>query len=136
MIGARLGSYVLSRKIGEGGMGVVYLATHVQLGQEVAIKLLLPQFSRDADIVARFCNEARAATRINHPGIVKIFDFGTAEDGGAYFVMEKLDGESLADRLRRGRMPVADACRVTLQACRGPHKPARAYVRARPGWSR
>jgi hypothetical protein len=81
----------------------------------VAVKLLLPGVSQNPEIVARFFNEARAASRINHPGIVRILDVGQAPDGSAYFVMELLQGESLAARMRRGVLPVAKACLVARQ---------------------
>jgi eukaryotic-like serine/threonine-protein kinase len=115
MEGSRLGSYVIQRKLGEGGMGVVYVGVHQGLGQEVAVKLLLPEVSRNPDLLARFFNEARTASRINHPGIVRIFDVGQSADGSAYFVMELLPGESLATRLRRERIGVAKACLVARQ---------------------
>ncbi len=102
MVGERLGSYVVTRRIGAGGMGEVWEARHDKLDNRVAIKVLLPALSRDEDAVKRFFNEAKAATRIRHPGIVQIFDFGTQPDGSAYFVMELLEGDSLAGRLRAG----------------------------------
>ena len=102
MLGERLGSYLVTRRIGAGGMGEVFEARHEVLDNRVAIKVLLPALSRDEDAVKRFFNEAKAATRIRHPGIVQIFDFGTHADGSAYFVMELLDGDSLAGRLRAG----------------------------------
>jgi serine/threonine-protein kinase len=96
-----IGGYRVLKKIGEGGMGKVYLAEHELLGKKVAIKVLLPEHSGNPELVQRFFNEARAATRINHPGIVEIFDFGRDQDGSAYIVMEALRGESLAKRIER-----------------------------------
>jgi len=102
-------------QIGEGGMGSVWLAEHSMLGRRAAIKLLHPQYNARPDIVARFFNEARAATAISDPGIVQIFDFGYHE-GSAYIAMEMLDGEPLDKRLwRLGRFPVADALRIMRQ---------------------
>src|SRR5262249_8049350 len=75
-LGTRLGNYTVTAKIGEGGMGTVYLAEHAMLGRRAAIKVLLPQLSNHRDTVARFFNEARAATAIRHPSIVEMFDFG------------------------------------------------------------
>jgi tRNA A-37 threonylcarbamoyl transferase component Bud32 len=95
-------SYRILGPIGEGGMGVVYRAEHVLLKRPAAIKLLQPELTSNPDMVARFFNEARAATAIRHPGIVEVFDFGVGGDGRAYIVMELLDGESLARRLGRG----------------------------------
>jgi serine/threonine-protein kinase len=102
VLGTRLGNYTVTAKIGEGGMGTVYLAEHAMLGRRAAIKVLLPQLSNHRDTVARFFNEARAATAIRHPSIVEIFDFGYLPAGSAYLAMEFLDGESLA--ARRGRL--------------------------------
>ena len=114
MIGETLGSYRVVSKIGEGGMGVVYLAAHTFLERKAAVKVLLPAFSNDEEVVNRFVNEARAATVIHHPGIVQVFDFGKLPDGRAYLVMEFLEGESLDMRLKRlGRVSVIDALRIT-----------------------
>jgi eukaryotic-like serine/threonine-protein kinase len=107
MLGRSLGNYNVVSKIGEGGMGVVYLARHVTLGRPAAIKVLHPSLSSNQDMVTRFFNEARAATAVRNPGIVEVFDFGRLEDGSAYIVMEYLEGESLGARIRRGRMSVA-----------------------------
>ena len=116
MVGEKLGSYHLVRQIGAGGMGAVFEGRHELLDNRVAIKVLLPELSSDADAVKRFFNEARAATRVKHPGITQIFDFGTASDGSAYFVMELLDGESLAARLRRQpRLTVAEQAAIGRQ---------------------
>lgn len=106
MLGRSVGNYQLVSKIGEGGMGVVYLARHLTLGRPAAVKVLLPEMSANPDIVARFFNEARAATAARNPGIVEIFDFGFADERSAYIVMEYLEGESLAARVRRGRSTV------------------------------
>ena len=97
-------------------MGSVWLAEHVMLGRRAAIKVLHPSFTTRAEIVARFFNEARAATAISDPGIVQIFDFGHHTDGSAYIVMELLEGEPLDVRLARfGRLPVPDALRIMRQ---------------------
>lgn len=114
MLGRSLGNYGVVSKIGEGGMGVVYLARHVTLGRRAAIKVLRPALSSDQDIVSRFFKEARAATAVRNPGIVEVYDFGFLEDCTAYIIMEYLDGESLATRLRRGCPPLA----VTLTIIR------------------
>jgi serine/threonine-protein kinase len=99
--GRMIGGYRVLDKLGEGGMGTVFIAEHELLGKKVAIKVLLPEHSQNPELVQRFFNEARAATRINHPGIVEIYDFGHDRDGAAYIVMEALRGESLAARLER-----------------------------------
>src|SRR4051812_15600716 len=103
MIGEVVGSYRVLSKLGEGGMGVVYTAEHITLGSPAAIKCLSSELCRDEGMVQRFFMEAKAATRIRHPGIIQVFDFGIhPRSGGAYFVMELLDGENLAAFLRRG----------------------------------
>jgi serine/threonine-protein kinase len=105
--GRTVGSYRVTELLGEGGMGAVYRAVHLTLGRKAAVKVLLEELSHNKDVVARFFNEARAATAIDHPGIVSVFDFGYADDGCAYIIMEYLEGESLGDRRRReGRLPV------------------------------
>ncbi len=108
-------------------MGAVFLAEHTLIGKKAAAKILLPQFSRDAEIVNRFFNEARAATQIRHPGIVEIFDFGYHESGCAYLVMEFLEGESLAMRLVRdgGRLSepwLVEVSRQVASALRAAHE--------------
>ena len=100
MIGRTIGSYTLVETLGQGGMGVVYLAEHRRIGRRAAIKFLLPALSQDADVVTRFFNEARAASVIKHPGIVEIYDCDVVDEQ-AYIVMEFLEGESLAATLRR-----------------------------------
>ncbi|MCC6996181.1 MAG: serine/threonine protein kinase [Deltaproteobacteria bacterium] len=118
MLGDRVGAYRLLSKLGEGGMGVVYVGEHVELGQRVAVKLLLPELSQDQEIVQRFFNEARAATRIKHPGIVQVMDFGRHASGAAYFAMELLEGEALSARIRRVRMlGVQQVAVLGRQAC-------------------
>jgi eukaryotic-like serine/threonine-protein kinase len=101
MLDEVVGNYRIVRKIGEGGMGAVYLGEHALIGRPAAIKVLLREMSHRQDLVTRFFNEARAATAVKHPGIVEIYDFGYHSDGSAYIVMEYLEGESLSARLRR-----------------------------------
>ena len=114
--GTQVGAYRVLQQIGEGGMGSVWLAEHIALGRRAALKVLHPEFSNRPDIVARFFNEARAATAIADPGIVQIFDFGQHADGSAYIVMELLDGEPLDRRLRRaGALSLADGLRLMRQ---------------------
>lgn len=97
--GQRVGSYRIVRLIGEGGMGAVYEARHEALERRVAIKTLRPEYARDEQAVARFFNEARVLSRLEHPSIVQASDFGQAPDGTAYLVMEYLRGQSLARRI-------------------------------------
>ena len=97
-------------------MGTIYLAEHILLGRQAAIKTLLPTLSVHKEIVERFFNEARATSAITDPGVVQVFDFGYHVDGTAYIVMELLEGEALADRMdRMGAMPQADALKIARQ---------------------
>jgi serine/threonine protein kinase len=116
--GATLGAYRVVRKLGEGGMGVVYVAEHALLGRRAAIKVLLPEFSANKEIVQRFFNEAKATTQIADPGIVQVFDFGYHTDGSAFIVMELLEGEPMNKRLERiGRFSTVDCLRLMRQIC-------------------
>jgi serine/threonine-protein kinase len=113
-----IGAYKVLRKIGEGGMGAVFLGEHTLLGRKAAIKVLLPSLSANESIVRRFFNEARAVTQISDPGIVQVFDFGHHTDGSAFLVMELLEGESMTTRLRRiKRFSVADCTRLMRMTC-------------------
>jgi serine/threonine protein kinase len=111
-----IGGYQITDTVGAGGMGVVYLAQHEILKRKAALKILLPEYSHDQEVVGRFFNEARASTAISHPGIVRVYDFGYQDDGSAYIAMEFLDGEALDHRLRRlGPMPVLMTLRFAGQ---------------------
>ena len=105
MIGSTVGSYRILDKLGEGGMGAVYLAEHTLIGRRAAVKVLLPELSNNQEIVNRFFNEARSTAQIKHPGLIDIYDFGYHTTGSAFIVMEYLEGESLASRLRREPQP-------------------------------
>lgn len=108
MIGERIGNFQIVNQIGAGGMGEVFLGIHDTIGTKVAIKMLQPHISANKEYVQRFFNEAIAAAKIQHAGIGKIFDVGFDPRGRAYLVMEFLDGETLAQRIRRlGRLPLA-----------------------------
>jgi len=116
MIGETFGNYRVTELIGEGGMGVVYLAEHPAIGRRAAVKILRPGLTDNPEILKRFFNEARAANAIRHPGIVEVFDCGTLASGVSYIVMELLEGENLAARLRRvGRMRHPEARRIAAQ---------------------
>ena len=115
MLGTSLGNYRVVQQLSEGGMGVVYIGHHEALGRRVVVKVLQPELSNDADMVQRFFNEARAATAIRSPGIVQVFDFGFTPDRRAYFVMELLEGESLAARLKHRFHDPAECCRLGRQ---------------------
>ena len=93
--------YWVERVVGRGGMGVVVAATHLALGQRVALKFLKPEAARDPELVERFLREARAAAMLKHPSIVRILDLGLRDDGVPYLVLEHLFGEALGELLRR-----------------------------------
>ncbi|MGN6107459.1 MAG: protein kinase domain-containing protein, partial [Kofleriaceae bacterium] len=120
LIGAEVdGRYRVIELIGEGGMGKVYLAEHVEIGKRVALKVLHPSYSRMPDLVERFRREARAASKIGHPNIVDVTDSGTTADGSVYFVMEYLEGVELGSVIEReGAIDVARALRIASQICR------------------
>jgi len=99
--GAIVGSYEILERLGTGGMGEVYRARHLHLDRQAAIKMLLMELSQDREAVDRFFAEARATSLIHHPGIVEIIDCHVHESGRVYIVMELLEGETLAERMRR-----------------------------------
>jgi eukaryotic-like serine/threonine-protein kinase len=122
MIGKRVGNYEIKSKLGEGGMGAVYLGEHPLIGKKVAIKVLLEEFASNEQVVTRFFNEAKAVNDIGHQNIVDIIDFGKtpSEDGQSemvYFVMELLSGESLADRIKRQPLSTEETRHVIVQCC-------------------
>jgi eukaryotic-like serine/threonine-protein kinase len=122
MIGQSFGNYRAISVLGEGGMGVVYLAEHPEIGRKVAIKVLHPDFARDQQVLGRFLNEARAANAIRHPNIIEILDSGMLADQTPFLVMELLEGESLAARIKRlGQLPIADICDFAYQAASALH---------------
>ena len=101
LIGEQVGKYEILRELGEGGSGKIYLAQHQLLGSKVAIKFLLPEFAKNKDSLLRFIHEAKATVSLTHPGIVRVLDFDKHNSGGAYIVMEYLEGETLAARLKK-----------------------------------
>ena len=110
--------YELGPVLGQGGMAKVHQGLDRQLGRQVAIKVLAPPFDRDREFVERFQREARAAAGLSHPNIVAVFDSGS-DDGTHYIVTELVEGETLADRLRRdGPMPQAEAIAVAVDIAR------------------
>ncbi|MFV8756091.1 protein kinase domain-containing protein [Nannocystaceae bacterium ST9] len=121
LIGQVLGDrYQVEERIGSGGMGVVYRATHVLIGKRVAIKVLRRRFARQTDIAQRFAQEARVASSIKHPNVVDINDFGTTPGGCPYCVMEHLDGHSLAREIdRTGKLEPGLALDIAIQVGRG-----------------
>jgi serine/threonine protein kinase len=118
--------YRLERLLGRGGMGAVYLATHMGTERYVALKLITPQFMRNEEFVARFKREARAAGRLRHPNVVDVTDFGFAHVGAeavAYLVMEYLDGCTLGDVLtEEKRLPLEWVVDILEQVCSAVHE--------------
>ena len=117
--------YHVVKKLGEGGMGQVYLAEHVKMGRRSAIKVMNPSMVHDPDAVARFNREASNASRITHPNVCAIYDFGETRDGLIYLAMEFIEGEPLTDLLEReGALPLAraaDIFRQTADALQAAH---------------
>jgi serine/threonine protein kinase len=106
MLGERFGSFKAVSRLGQGSMGEVFLAEHQRIARRAAIKVLMPERTRDADTVRRLFIEARATSMIRHPGIVEIYDCDVHRNGRAYIVMEYLEGETLAKRLEHvGALP-------------------------------
>jgi serine/threonine-protein kinase len=109
-------SYHIEKKLGEGGMGAVYLAEHVKMGRKSAIKVMAQSMANDPEAIARFNREAANAGRINHPNVCAIYDFGETSEGIIYLAMEFIKGESLSDLLHReGALPPERAVRILQQ---------------------
>jgi len=114
MIGKTLGNFTLEAQIGKGGMGEVYKAKDQKLGRDVAIKVLPEKFAKDADRVARFQREAKLLASLNHPNIAAIH--GLEESDGTHFlVLELIEGDTLADRIKSGPIPAEEALKLALQ---------------------
>src|SRR5260221_4745536 len=116
--GTKLGPYEIVAPLGAGGMGEVYKARDQRLGRDVAIKVLPPAFSRDAERLRRFEQEARAAAALNHPNILAVYDIGTHEDS-PYLVTELLEGETLRQRIQAKAISARKATDYALQITRG-----------------
>jgi serine/threonine-protein kinase len=122
MIGRTIGNYIVRHKLGEGGMGAVYLAEHPSIGKRVAIKVLHGEFAAQPEIVGRFFNEAKAVNDIQHPNIVDIIDFGTMpplrpnEPSFVYFIMELIGGMGLGELVARDApLPADRALGIAVQ---------------------
>jgi serine/threonine protein kinase len=116
------GKYRIGRKIGSGGIGVVYAAEHVTLGHEVAVKVLRGAAARDGGEIARLRREAYIQVHIEHPNVVRVLDLDQMPDGSIYVIMERLVGRSLADKLARdGLLAPAFAIPVFIDVCRALH---------------
>ena len=114
MIGSELGPYRVIGRLGAGGMGEVYLAEDTRLGRKVALKVLLAHFTMDEERVRRFQQEARAASALNHPNIITIYEIG-GTDSRHFMATEFIEGETLFERLQVGRMKISEALDVAVQ---------------------
>src|SRR5213596_3768084 len=114
LVGQTIGHYKISESIGTGGMGEVYLATDIVAGRKAALKLLPLRFTGDTDRLKRFQQEAHAVVGLNHPNILTVYEIG--EDHAIHYIASELiEGETLRDRLARGRMPLSEAVDVAIQ---------------------
>ena len=114
MIGTRVSHYEVLRRLGSGGMGVVYEAEDTELGRRVALKFLPKELSRDSLALERFQREARAASALNHPNICTVHAIGQ-HDGEHFIAMELLEGESLAQLLGGKRLDVGELVNAAIQ---------------------
>ena len=122
LIGQTVGNYLVKQRLGEGGMGAVYLAEHPTIGKKVALKVLHAEFATNTEVVERFFNEAKAVNSIAHPNIVDIVDYGVIQTGPSgsdqlvYFIMEYLSGQTLAQVIRaEAPLPPERALMIALQ---------------------
>src|SRR5436189_1773652 len=114
LVGQTIGHYKISESIGTGGMGDVYLATDIAAGRKAALKILPMRFTGDAERLKRFEQEAHAVVALNHPNILTVYEIG--EDHSIHYIASELiEGETLRQRLMRGRMEVGEAVEVAIQ---------------------
>jgi eukaryotic-like serine/threonine-protein kinase len=111
------GKYRVEKVLGVGGMGVVVMATHLELDERVALKFLLPEAVESPEAAARFVREARAAVKIKSEHVARVIDVGRLENGAPYMVMEFLNGTDLGEVVQQGQLPVEDAVDYLIQAC-------------------
>ncbi|HKP12819.1 MAG TPA: serine/threonine-protein kinase, partial [Blastocatellia bacterium] len=118
-IGAMLqGKYRIEELLGSGGMCDVYRATHVQMGKQVALKILKPQLAADPAISRRFEQEARAASRIHHPNAINVMDYGIGESNTPFIVMEYVNGITLGELIRKqGALSLERTANILRQIC-------------------
>jgi serine/threonine protein kinase/Tol biopolymer transport system component len=128
LVGRTIARYRVIEHLGGGGMGVIYKAEDTQLSRIVALKFLPPELVRDPDAKARFLQEARSASSLEHPNICTVHEIGEDEEGRLYIVMPCYDGETLRRKIERGPLSVDEATEIALQVARGLHKAHRAGI--------
>ena len=122
LVGQRIGNFTVESLIGEGAMGAVYRGVHDTLDRRVAIKVLQPQLAANETLVNRFIDEAKAASRLGHPNLIQVLDFGTLADGRRYSVMEYLDGRDLESALAaEGPQPIGRVAAIGVQVASALH---------------
>ena len=135
VLGSTIAHYKVTAKLGQGGMGEVYRATDTKLDREVAIKVLPESFTQDRERLARFDREAKTLASVNHPNIASIY--GLENSGGKMaLVLELIEGETLAERLRAGAMPVEETlevCRQIAEALEAAHEKGIIHRDLKPG---
>lgn len=119
LVGKQIGPCRLLKRLGRGGMGDVYLATHAELGRAVAVKIMSPDLTRNEELVGRFRREAESAARLEHPNLVEIYDVGE-DNGYHYLVMAYVEGQNLQDLVdQKGRLEPREAARIAYEVARG-----------------
>jgi serine/threonine protein kinase len=113
-IGKEFGKFIVQKRLAEGGLGIVYLATDSQLGRDVAVKILPGYFSMDRERLQRFHREARATSLLNHPNIVTVFELGQ-RDGCEFIVSEYVEGETLRRKMQKGPIPFVEMIKIVTQ---------------------
>jgi eukaryotic-like serine/threonine-protein kinase len=126
--GTKLGPYEIQSPLGAGGMGEVYRARDTKLGRDVAVKVLPERLSSSPDFRQRFEREARAISSFQHPHICVLHDIGRDETAGEFLVMELLEGETVAERLKRSKLPLQEVLKIGLEMAGAPAKTYRKGV--------
>ncbi|HWP82938.1 MAG TPA: tetratricopeptide repeat protein [Bacteroidota bacterium] len=128
MIGSTVSHYRILKKLGEGGMGVVYEAEDTRLRRTVALKFLPPELTRDAEAKRRFIQEARAASSLDHPNIAVVHDIDETPDGKSFICMAYYEGETLRQRLEKGKLSVQEAINIAIQVAQGLRRASEAGI--------
>ena len=119
-IGTRVREYEILEKIGHGGMGAVYRARHIYLDEDRAIKLIQTELAGSQDFVNRFIREAKILSKLRHPNLVQLYEFGTLEENSFFMVLEFLQGESVLQRIKKlQRIPLLESFRIVREAAMG-----------------